>query len=149
MAARSPSSVCVGGMRMSTIATSGRQRSTSCEQLLRVRGQPSDLEAGLVEQAREPLAQQQRVVGDDYPHGISARSVVPRPGRARHGQLPAERLDAVGQPAQTGAAVGLRTADAVVGTSTTSVAVARDVDPDSRSRCECLTAFVNASLTTK
>jgi hypothetical protein len=77
--ARSPSSVRVGGIRMSTIATSGRcasTRATSCS--------PSstcdDLTAGVGEQPRELIAQQHRVVGEDHPHGISARSTVTRSG---------------------------------------------------------------------
>ena len=49
-------------------------------QLVGVGGEPDDLEPGLLEQPRQPLAQNDGVVGDDYPHGISARSVVPRPG---------------------------------------------------------------------
>ena len=41
------------------------------EQLLGVRRQPCHLEARLDEEARESLAQEGGVVGDDYPHGIS------------------------------------------------------------------------------
>jgi hypothetical protein len=37
-----------------------------------------DLKAGLREQPRETLEQQQRVVGEDHAHGISARSTVSR-----------------------------------------------------------------------
>ena len=63
-AARSPSSVCVGGMRTSTIATSGLWAPT-----LRSRSSASpawadDLEARVLEQAREALAQQHGVVGE-------------------------------------------------------------------------------------
>src|SRR5581483_9499252 len=43
-------------------------------------GESDDLEAGLSEQPRQALAQDHGVVGDDYAHGISARSLVPRPG---------------------------------------------------------------------
>ena len=65
---------------MSTIATSGSRAVDELEQLVRVRGHPDDLEAGLLEQPREPLAEDHRVVGDGYAHGISAVSRVPRPG---------------------------------------------------------------------
>ena len=39
-----------------------------------------DVEAGVDEQARDALAQQDAVLGDRYPHGISARTRVPPPG---------------------------------------------------------------------
>ena len=50
------------------------------EQLLGVRGDPDDLEARLLEQPRESLAEDHRVVSDRYTHGICAISRVPRPG---------------------------------------------------------------------
>jgi hypothetical protein len=49
-------------------------------QLLGIGGQTDHLESGLLEQPRKALAQDHRVIRDGYPHGISARSVVPRPG---------------------------------------------------------------------
>src|SRR5215207_3201454 len=54
-AARSPSSVWVGGLG-------------------------DDVQAGVLEQPRDALAQQQAVVREDYAHGTSARTVVPWPG---------------------------------------------------------------------
>ena len=50
------------------------------EQLLGVGGHPDDLEPGLLEQPRQPLAEDHRVVGDRYAHGICAIRRVPRPG---------------------------------------------------------------------
>ena len=50
------------------------------DQLLGVAGLPDDVEAGLAEQQRDPFAQQHRVVGDHYAHGISALSRVPPAG---------------------------------------------------------------------
>ena len=62
-AARSPSSVLVGGIRMSTTATSGRWRADLAQELLRVAGLGHHLEPVLlVEQAHDALAQQHRVV---------------------------------------------------------------------------------------
>ena len=55
-AARMPSSVCVGGMRMSTIATSGGCASTSRRRSSAGRALGDDLEAGLGEQPRDALA---------------------------------------------------------------------------------------------
>ena len=49
------------------------------EQSLGVGGEPDDFKAGFVEQSGETFAQDHRVVGQRYAHGISARSVVPRP----------------------------------------------------------------------
>src|SRR5262249_15605494 len=50
------------------------------EQLLGVAGKPHEFEPGLCQQASEPFAENDRVVGDHYTHGISACSLVPRPG---------------------------------------------------------------------
>ena len=50
------------------------------EQAVAVGGEPDDFEAGFFEQPGEAFAQDDRVVGQRYAHGISARSVVPRPG---------------------------------------------------------------------
>ena len=62
-----------------------------------------DVEARLGEQPGEPLAQQDAVLGDRYPHGISARTRVPPPRGRPHAQPAAERLDPVGEAAQAGA----------------------------------------------
>ena len=50
------------------------------QQVLGVAGLGDDLEARLLEQPRDALAQQQAVVGQDYAHGTSALTVVPSPG---------------------------------------------------------------------
>src|SRR5262249_32897145 len=49
------------------------------EQVLGVGGLADDLDSGLVEQPRDPLPQQNRVLADHYSHGITARSRVPPP----------------------------------------------------------------------
>src|SRR5438094_6958833 len=49
------------------------------EQRLGVAHPCNDLVPGILEQSREPLAQQDRVLGDHDPHGISASSRVPAP----------------------------------------------------------------------
>ena len=91
---------------MSTIATSGRVRSTSSSSASASAAKPDDLEARLVQQAGQTFAQDHGVVGEGYAHGISARSVVPRPGGLETVKPAAERLDAVGEPAQPRAAGG-------------------------------------------
>ena len=66
-AASRPSVVCVGGIRMSTIARSGRCSRTSVDQLGGVAGLADDLEARTLEQAGQTLAQEDVVVGQHDP----------------------------------------------------------------------------------
>ena len=100
-AAWMPSSVWVGGMRMSTIATSGSCSSTACEQLVgvgRLARRPRCPRRAA--KRRDALAQQQAVVGDHDAHGSSAVTTVPA-GRAEDAQRRRRaRLDAVGQPSE-------------------------------------------------
>ena len=68
-----------GGIRTSTIATSGL-----CARTFRIRSSaspawPDDLEAGVLEQPRRSLAQEHGVVRDHDAQGISALTTVPRP----------------------------------------------------------------------
>ena len=97
-------------MRTSTIATSGRVRAHLQQQVVRVARAADDLEALVLEQLREPLAEQHRVLGDhdrarDLPHDARAAA-----RRALDAEAPAARLDAVGEAAQPGAAVEARAA---------------------------------------
>ena len=58
----------------------GLVRADLAQQVLGVAGLRHDLEAGVLEQARGALAQQDGVVGDHDSHGISAHRTVPPPG---------------------------------------------------------------------
>ena len=99
------------------------------QQLVGVVALGDHVEAGVAEQPRETLAQQDAVLGDRYAHGISARTRVPPPAGRPDAQPAAERLDAVGEAAQARAALGVGAADAVVGDLDDDLAVAsRDVD---------------------
>src|SRR5215212_1331792 len=49
-------------------------------QLVGVPRLPDDVEAGVGEDARDALTEKNGIIRDDYPHGISARMRVPRPG---------------------------------------------------------------------
>ena len=71
MAARSPSSVNVGGIRMSTTATSGRSRSIATAQRIGVGDGGGDLESAVEEQLDQPVAEDGRILGDGDPerHG--------------------------------------------------------------------------------
>ncbi len=115
MAARSPSSVCVGGIRMSTIATSGLRALDQLEQRVAVAGEPDDLEAGFLEQPGEAFAQDHRVVGQRYAHGISARSVVPRPGGLETVKRPPSASTRSASPRRPEPPAVRGAADAVVG----------------------------------
>ena len=63
-AARTPSSVCVGGMRMSTTATSGLSDPIACIRSTAFSALRDDLEAGVCEHARDTLAHEGRIVSD-------------------------------------------------------------------------------------
>ena len=86
---RGPRRLWVGGIRMSTIATSGSSRSTSREQPAGVAGRlAADSTPASRQQPREALAEQRRVVGDHDAHGISTCRHV---SRRRAGCRPAAR----------------------------------------------------------
>ena len=84
------------------------------EQRLGVADAAHDVVAGVLEQAREPLAQQRRVLRDHDAHGNSA-SIGTRAREAVDRQRAALGLDPVPQPDEPGPAVGARASDTVVG----------------------------------
>ena len=99
---------------MSRITTS---TACSCElahQLVGVLALGDDVEALGGQQPREPVAQQDAVLGD----ALRARHLRPHPGaaaaRGPDPQPSAERLDPVGEAAQAGAPLAVGAADAVV-----------------------------------
>ena len=63
--------MCVGGIRMSTIATSGLCMRDVPQQVVGVARLRDHLEARLLEQAHDALAQEHRVVGDDDAHRVA------------------------------------------------------------------------------
>ena len=111
-AARRPSSVWVGGMRTSIDRDVGLVGADLAQQVLGVAGLAGDVEARVLEQAHEPLAQQDGVLGDDDFEWVSASygdlrsESSPRPGRGVEFERPVERGDTVGEAAQAGAAAG-------------------------------------------
>ena len=93
--------MCVGGIRMSTIATSGRVERDPPQELVGRARLADDVEPGLHEQALEPLAQEGLVIGDHDAHGTSARNRIP-PVPAVDGQAAVERAEPVAQRDEVG-----------------------------------------------
>ena len=87
--------MCVGGMRMSTIATSGRVSSTLRCSSAAVPTLPTTSKPASVSSRVEALAEQHLVVCDHDSHGISARIVTMPSGAAdeRRRRLRPRRLD--------------------------------------------------------
>ena len=116
-------------MRTSTTATSGLWART-----LRIRSSPSAAWPTTSRPASssrrdDALAEQGRVVGDDYSHGILAMTVVPSPAGLVDDQPAVERRDPVFEAAQPGPVIGVGAADAVVADLDLDRAVApRDAD---------------------
>ena len=75
MAARSPSSVNVGGMRMSTTATSGGSAATACSKLAASLTASDHGEAPVREQLHQPVAQDCGVLGDHDSYRVGAGHV--------------------------------------------------------------------------
>ena len=73
-AARSPSSVCVGGIRMSTTATSGWCMATWRSRSSAFPDCATTSKPDVLEQPRDALAQQHRVLGEDDADGRAARA---------------------------------------------------------------------------
>ena len=93
---------------MSTMATSGTMRPDGGQELVGCAGLGDDVEAGLDEQARDPLPQQERVVGEDEPES-HAPSVRERIARTRELLLGDEAQDgAARQPRPVGARLAAR-----------------------------------------
>ena len=121
------------------------------QQRLGVADARDDLVAGVLEQPREPLAQEHGVLRDHdvaWERDLDARAAA---GRAGDRERAAVRGDAVAEAGEAGAAARTRAADAVVGDAHAQRAVlarAR-VERDRASADACLTAFVSASQTTK
>ena len=99
-----PSSVCVGGMRTSTMTMSGSSSSHRGEQPAGVAERRDDLVAVLGEQAGDALAQQHRVLGDHDAHGSSATIIVGPPSGLAMRSRPSTAVTRSRRPRQPAAA---------------------------------------------
>ena len=119
-----PSSSYVGGMRTSTIARSGSCSATTASSDSASPTRASTV-ARVLEQPGEPLAQEDRVLGDHESHGIATSRVCRRP-RAHDFRRATVRGDAVAEAGETGAPPQRdRAADPVVATLTSGVPFSR------------------------
>src|SRR6516164_7642920 len=114
-----------------------------------VGGQPGDLEACLLEQPGQALAQDDGVVGDYYSHGNSARKMVPRPRGLVTVSVPPSASTRSVSPRSPVPPPTVAPPIPSSATSTMSTAPARAAVTRASLACECLAAFVSASLTTK
>ena len=90
----------VGGMRMSTMTTFGRVAPHLEHEVLGRAGLGDDLEALVLEQPRDALAQEDRVLGEDSPARELRPDARPPARRALDDEPAVERLDAVDEAAE-------------------------------------------------
>ena len=118
------------------------------QQRLAVGDAVDDVEAALVEQAREALAQQHGVLGDHGSHGNSTRRVVPPPGGLDRCRSPStartrSRRPLMPMPVPSAPPLPLSS------TSTTSRSPRYSTVSQARVAWACLATLVSASATTK
>ena len=143
---------------MSTISEVGLVGAHLAQHVLGIAGLGDDLDALALEQAHDPLAQQNRVLADDDAHGsISslrgvrsrAASRVPSPTGLSSSNSPPSAVDPVAKSDQPGAAVEVGPASAVVGDRHNQAArPSRDTSTRTASASAWRAALVRLSATT-
>src|SRR5690606_36281810 len=113
-----------------------------------VRNRRGHVEAGLGEQSRHALAQQRVVLGDDYPHGSSARIVVPRPIVLSTICTPPSAVTRITSPHSPEPRSGSAPPRPSSPTMTASRSPSRIIRPRPRSADACLSRLASPSATT-
>src|SRR5262249_36321081 len=107
-----------------------------------------DLEAVVAQEALQAVAQEREVLGDHYPHGMSALISVGPPSGLATRSVPSSasiRRRRPLRPLPFGFAPPMPSS----ATSTVSMSPSRRMRMSTRFACECLLAFASASATTK
>src|SRR4051794_29801173 len=125
----------------------GAQVGVQPVQLVGVCGLTSDVEAGIREQPREALAEEQRVVADDYSHGSSALTVVPALGGLWSSSVPSRAATLSASPRRPLPALMLAPPLPSSRTSTVSPWSLLVTLIDASEARACLAALVSASAT--
>src|SRR4029453_9642180 len=126
----------------------GRVLCDAYQQLIGCAAARRNLDVGDGQQLRDALAQQHTVLGDGYPHGISARTRVPLPTELQTRRWP---LSASIRSASPRSPVPRSLSAPPIPSSTISTIKVSVVTPTSTvtvSACACLAAFVRLSETT-
>src|SRR5581483_1388006 len=124
------------------------------QELLGVPRPADDLDPRLLEQAREPLAQQGRVVRDDgaqrlrHRTGSSARTTVPRPGELATSSVPSSASTRSRRPQRPEPPRGSAPPAPSSETRTVARPSARVTRTTAERASACLTTFASASETT-
>src|SRR5919204_2266678 len=115
------------------------------EQLVGAAGLSDDVEAGVGEDPGHPLAQEDRVLGEDYPHGIWARMRVPAPGWLSTSRTPSRASTRSTSPRNPEPRVGSAPPTPSSDTSTTARPFRRTTLISTAEASEYLATFASAS----
>src|SRR3954469_24442434 len=117
-------------------------------ELLGVPCLPRDVEARLLEDAGDAFAKEDGVLGEHYPHGISARITVPRPGTLSTCRRPSRASTRSARPRRPEPFSGSAPPTPSSATSTTALPFRRVTRTPTADACAYFATLVSASETT-